>query len=76
MKLSKLLKEVGISDKAPFDTDREITGITDDSRRVRRGFLFVAVKGLEHDGHAYIEQAIMAGAVAVAFDVNSEVKSQ
>ncbi len=76
MKLSKLLKEVGISDKTPFDADLEITGITDDSRRVRRGFLFVAVKGLEHDGHAYIEQAIMAGAVAVVFDVNSKVKSQ
>ncbi|HEY2122716.1 MAG TPA: Mur ligase domain-containing protein, partial [Chthoniobacterales bacterium] len=45
--------------------DREITGIRYDSRRVVPGDLFVAVKGLVSDGHAFIEQAVEKGAVAV-----------
>lgn len=50
--------------------DLEIIGITDDSRKVKPGYLFVAIKGLERDGHEYIEQAIEKGAAAVVFDVN------
>lgn len=42
-----------------------IKGITDDSRKVRKGYLFVAVKGLRHDGHDFIDEAIKAGAKAV-----------
>lgn len=43
---------------------KAITGITDDSRAVRPGFLFVAVRGSERDGHDYLEAAAKAGAVA------------
>ncbi len=51
----------------------EITGSTDipvsavefDSRKVTKGALFVAVRGLTTDGHLYIDQAIKAGAKAV-----------
>jgi len=35
-----------------------------DSRRVSPGALFVALEGAEHDGHAYLDQAAQAGAVA------------
>jgi UDP-N-acetylmuramoyl-L-alanyl-D-glutamate--2,6-diaminopimelate ligase len=45
--------------------DREITGVRYDSRRVRGGNLFVAVRGAAFDGHSFIEQAIDKGAVAV-----------
>jgi UDP-N-acetylmuramoyl-L-alanyl-D-glutamate--2,6-diaminopimelate ligase len=45
--------------------DREITGIRYDSRRVRPGNLFVAVRGASFDGHSFIEQAVEKGAVAV-----------
>jgi UDP-N-acetylmuramoyl-L-alanyl-D-glutamate--2,6-diaminopimelate ligase len=38
--------------------------ITDDSRRVSRGALFVAVRGTERDGHDYLEAAARAGAAA------------
>jgi UDP-N-acetylmuramoyl-L-alanyl-D-glutamate--2,6-diaminopimelate ligase len=41
-----------------------ITGITDDSRAVVRGGLFVAVRGTERDGHDYLNAAATAGAVA------------
>ena len=43
----------------------EAAGITDDSRRVERGTLFVAVRGTAHDGHDYLDAATAAGASAV-----------
>lgn len=45
------------------DPETEIIGIEADSRRVNRGFLFVAVKGYESDGHRYIPSAMENGAV-------------
>src|SRR5215468_4487148 len=41
-----------------------ISGITDDSRAVKPGFLFVAVRGSERDGHDFLDAAAKAGAVA------------
>ncbi|XHR28320.1 MAG: UDP-N-acetylmuramoyl-L-alanyl-D-glutamate--2,6-diaminopimelate ligase [Chthoniobacteraceae bacterium] len=46
-------------------TDREITSICYDSRRVQKGSLFVAVPGEKVDGSSFIEAAIDKGAVAV-----------
>jgi UDP-N-acetylmuramoyl-L-alanyl-D-glutamate--2,6-diaminopimelate ligase len=43
----------------------EISGIACDSRRVEPGNLFVAIKGLEADGHRYIGDAVQHGAVAI-----------
>jgi UDP-N-acetylmuramoyl-L-alanyl-D-glutamate--2,6-diaminopimelate ligase len=45
--------------------DRPVNAVTDDSRAVATGSLFVAVKGERVDGHRYVTQAIEAGAVAV-----------
>lgn len=42
-----------------------ITNIQSDSRRATKGSLFVAVRGVAVDGHAYIDSAIKKGAVAV-----------
>ncbi len=47
------------------DVSRPVQAITDDSRAVSAGSLFVAVKGERVDGHGFVEQAIKAGAVAV-----------
>ena len=46
----------------------EILSLTQDSREVAPGSLFVAVKGFSSDGHAYIGKAAGAGAVAVIYD--------
>ena len=43
----------------------KVRGITDDSRAVGADTLFVAVPGMQQDGHRYIPQALDAGAVAV-----------
>jgi UDP-N-acetylmuramoyl-L-alanyl-D-glutamate--2,6-diaminopimelate ligase len=47
------------------DLDGLITSVTDDSRSVSSGSLFVAVKGERVDGHKYVGQAIKAGAAAI-----------
>lgn len=48
--------------------DREITGLTDDSRQVSPGGLFVAVKGTQSDGHRFLAQAVAAGAGAIVVE--------
>jgi len=42
----------------------EFTAVSTDSRTLRRGELFVALKGGRFDGHAFIAQAAAAGAAA------------
>ncbi len=63
MKLKTIIEEINCTIKGSEDI--EITGIAYDSRKVKPGYLFVAVKGFETDGHKYIEMAIKNGAVAV-----------
>lgn len=64
MKLSDILKKVKVV-ASLGDTQREITGVNMDSRLVKPGDLFVAVKGTQTNGHAYIPKAIELGAKAV-----------
>lgn len=48
----------------------QITGLATDSRKVQPGNLFLAVPGLQHDGRQHIQQAVAAGAAAVAFEAS------
>ena len=48
--------------------DVEVTGIAYDSRRVKPGDLFVAVEGIQVDGHVFVADAIKRGAAAVAIE--------
>jgi len=62
--------------KARGNLDVDVVGIAHDSRKVKEGYLFVAIKGFETDGHKYIKQAIENGAkVIVVEDVSSINKS-
>jgi len=54
------------------DPGCRLSGFTMDSRNVRAGDLFVAVKGSVLDGHAYISGAISKGAVAILCEVMSD----
>jgi UDP-N-acetylmuramoyl-L-alanyl-D-glutamate--2,6-diaminopimelate ligase len=49
-----------------------VTGIEYDSRRVKPGTAFVAMRGESSDGNRFIDQAIQAGAVAIVTDSASE----
>jgi UDP-N-acetylmuramoyl-L-alanyl-D-glutamate--2,6-diaminopimelate ligase len=50
-----------------------IAGVEYDSRRVRPGTLFIAMKGETSDGNRFIDQAIAAGAAAIVTDSATEV---
>ncbi len=43
----------------------EVKGICFDSRKVKPGFLFIAIKGIQSDGHAFIEKAVSLGAIGI-----------
>lgn len=43
----------------------EITGVAQDSRRLRPGFLFIARKGERFDSHNHLAEAVAAGAVVI-----------
>ncbi len=64
MKLSDILKGINVL-VSTVSGDTEITGVCYDSRKVRRGDLFVAVRGYESDGHKYIAMAAEKGCAAV-----------
>lgn len=64
----KLLKDILYKSRITEvrgSTNIAVESITMDSRAVKSFCLFVAVKGVSTDGHAYIENAIKGGAVAV-----------
>jgi UDP-N-acetylmuramoyl-L-alanyl-D-glutamate--2,6-diaminopimelate ligase len=56
--------------------DVNIKGIAYDSRKVKKGFAFVCVKGMVTDGHKYIESAIKNGADAIIIedDIEKDIK--
>ncbi len=47
------------------ETDVDVRGLACDSRRVKPGDFFVAIKGQKHDGHEHIADVVRAGAAAV-----------
>ena len=67
MKLKDIIQNCGVI-SVQGDPDLEITSLTNDSRRVQPGSLFIAVNGCGNDGRQYIANAIEAGAVAVLFE--------
>lgn len=73
MKLTEIIQPVTLTETVGC-TDLDITGIQMDSRLIEPGQLFVAVRGTQTDGHAYIDKAIEKGAVAVVCEQIPEVR--
>jgi len=65
MLLSKALERIS-GTRQTGNSHADFCGISYDSRSVRKGDLFVAIKGEKSDGACFIPQAIERGAVAVA----------
>lgn len=64
MELKKILAGIeGLKVKGNLDLD--ITNLENDSRKIKQGGLFIAIKGFETDGHQYIKQAIKNGATVI-----------
>lgn len=63
MNLNKLIKDIS-----------QYSGITDDSRSVKKNFIFVAIKGRTSDGHKYINDAIDKGAAVIVGEKSLKIK--
>ena len=67
MELKNIL--IGIEGlKAKGDLEQDIVGIESNSKDVKQGYIFVAIKGFSFDGHQYIEEAVKNGATAVVVE--------
>ncbi len=59
--LKPLITHVRLSSESP------VAGVTNDSRMVEKGSLFVAIKGAANDGHRFIESAVGKGAASIIY---------
>jgi UDP-N-acetylmuramoyl-L-alanyl-D-glutamate--2,6-diaminopimelate ligase len=67
LKLSYLVEEIDIAKRLAF-RDVDVTGIATDSRSLKAGDCFVAIKGHAADGHAFVEEAARKGASALVVE--------
>lgn len=74
MKLKEML--VGLEGlKVKGDLEQEMQGIESNSKKIEKGFLFIAIKGFDVDGHQYIGGAIEKGATAVMVEEGCDLKA-
>ena len=73
MKLQELLKNIEPV-QIIGDADVEVTGVNIDSRKIKEGHLFVAMKGTQVDGHKFIPKALELGAKSVLCEDMPEEK--
>lgn len=66
MRLKELFASINL--RKISGNDVEIKGITHHSKDVKEGELFVALRGVRHDGHLFIGEAIERGAAAFLID--------
>ncbi|RCS25474.1 UDP-N-acetylmuramoyl-L-alanyl-D-glutamate--2,6-diaminopimelate ligase [Phyllobacterium salinisoli] len=71
MKLKHITDLASLSDPAIGDVD--ITGLTSDSRKAERGYLFAALKGSRADGSVFAADAVSRGAVAIIAAHDAEI---
>lgn len=64
MELNRIISALK-ADSIVGPTDKDVTGVCIDSRKACTGNMFVAVKGTQTDGHAYIGKALEQGATVV-----------
>ena len=74
MKLGQLLNGIPAYHLSG-DPEQEIQGLAYDSREVKPGYLFVALKGHRQNGHDYLRNAVQNGAVALVMEDLQEMKN-
>ncbi len=74
MELKRLL--VGLEGlKVKGDLEKDIKGLDKNSKEIKDGYLFIAIKGFATDGHTFIQDAIKNGATAVMIEEGCDLKS-
>lgn len=74
MELTRLIEGLEIK-KIVGETRKEIKGIAYHSKQVGKDFLFAAVRGVEVDGHQFVEEAIQRGAEVVVLEEEQRVSN-
>lgn len=73
MELKKVL--VGLEGlKAKGSLDVEINNLDSNSKNIKDGDMFIAIKGFSVDGHKYINDAIKAGAKVIMVEEGADLK--
>ena len=72
MTLERIIEACGIV-SVKGCTSIDICSVCNDSRKVEKGSLFVAITGFATDGHAYISTALQNGAAAIIYDDPSKI---
>lgn len=74
MELKRML--VGLEGlKVKGNLETEIVGLESNSKLVKKGYLFIAIKGFSTDGHKFVESAIENGATAVMVEEGCDLKA-
>ena len=71
MILADLIEGIDIISSA-INQNIEINGIASDSRKVKNGYIFVAIKGENTNGNLYIDDALKKGAIAIVTDEKND----
>ena len=72
MRLSEITREIRYTQIVLPKEEADITGVNIDSRLVKKGDIFIAVKGTQTDGHQYIQSAVESGAAAIVCETMPE----
>ncbi|MBR5273517.1 MAG: UDP-N-acetylmuramoyl-tripeptide--D-alanyl-D-alanine ligase [Clostridia bacterium] len=59
------ISDIALACGSRCDSDVVATGVVIDNRQVKKGDVFIAIEGENHDGHIFAKSAVEAGAVAV-----------
>lgn len=70
MNIEKLLENVKVC-QSHITQNSDISSVCIDSRKVNDGAMFIAIKGIDNDGHSYIGKAIENGAAAIVYQDSS-----
>lgn len=76
MTLKMLIKDMEIKEMTG-SADVDVIGVAYDSRKVKHGDVFIAMKGEKVDGHSFINDAVKRGAAAIVYEkiTGSELKA-
>jgi len=70
LRFTELAAMTGGKIVAAKNAEEIFSGVSIDSRQVKPGELFIAIRGEVHDGHRYIEQAVARGAAGILSEVS------
>lgn len=66
--IAQLADALGTARPSGLDPSAQVSGVSIDSRTIRPGELFIAIRGPRHDGHAFAAAVLEAGAAAAVVE--------